>query len=434
MKVVLIATESIFFKGRQVPMALIKICGLSLLERVVYNLNRCGFDDFIIVTGFKAEIVENFAFRVKLHQKFKLRFLRNEEYEKGIVQHINSKTKDLFFEDFLIMNVGTIFDKNFVERFLKVKSPAMSVNLASKNSKNNVVIPNFEIGFLSKGKFFYWNKQLLQQLLQKDKGNEQYSLLYFKIENQDSIKKAEKLLISQTTYVGVNEDIIISKIVRPSSKLLVKIFVKTPITPNQISFFNFLLLTIVGILASFGRPFLMVLAGIILLLGMIVDCADGEVARLKFMDSKYGAWFDSKMDRLGSLFMFTGITVGLYNQMHSVIAWIAGFALILTKLLNIYISSPSIGSQKQLNKEMKVRQRHSEKAMIKSLWFLVKQFVKKYRLDSFGWGIGYSIVVLGLIFNQIFYSFILYTFFLFFVSILSFIGLNKMLKKAEGNC
>ncbi|HUS28986.1 MAG TPA: CDP-alcohol phosphatidyltransferase family protein [Kofleriaceae bacterium] len=88
---------------------------------------------------------------------------------------------------------------------------------------------------------------------------------------------------------------------RPVSFPLTRLLVWTPITPNQISY-------VVAVLVALGcwltahASFNMVLLGtIVVLAASYVDCCDGEVARVKLLSSRFGAWIDTVVDELSSV-------------------------------------------------------------------------------------------------------------------------------------
>jgi len=88
---------------------------------------------------------------------------------------------------------------------------------------------------------------------------------------------------------------------RPVSLPLTKLLVKTPITPNQVS-------VLVGILVVIGcwltahASFDMAIAGsLVVLASGYFDCCDGEIARLKLMSSKLGAWLDTIVDEFSTM-------------------------------------------------------------------------------------------------------------------------------------
>lgn len=88
---------------------------------------------------------------------------------------------------------------------------------------------------------------------------------------------------------------------RPISFPLTRLLVWTPITPNQVSYIV-AALVLVGCWLTAHAGDDLVLAGTAVILGAAyLDCCDGEIARLKLMSSRLGAWLDTVVDELSSL-------------------------------------------------------------------------------------------------------------------------------------
>jgi len=68
----------------------------------------------------------------------------------------------------------------------------------------------------------------------------------------------------------------------------------------------------------------------------IVDGCDGEVARLKFQGSKYGAWFDAVLDRYADALIILGMVYGWWSIHSEVCIWIVGFFAMMGSFMNSY--------------------------------------------------------------------------------------------------
>lgn len=95
-------------------------------------------------------------------------------------------------------------------------------------------------------------------------------------------------------------------IIRP----LIEILVRHRVHPN--------LLTTLGFLATLGAGLAfhqhqVRVAGFLILLGGFFDILDGRVARLTGLGSKFGAFYDSTLDRISEIVVFLGI-LSLYND------------------------------------------------------------------------------------------------------------------------
>ncbi|MDP1769743.1 MAG: CDP-alcohol phosphatidyltransferase family protein [Nitrospirota bacterium] len=102
---------------------------------------------------------------------------------------------------------------------------------------------------------------------------------------------------------------------RKVSRWFTRLFLALGLSPNPIT----MLAALVGLVAAVGFGVGTYSAGIIAALlfqlAAIIDCCDGEVARLTFTESPFGAWLDIAMDNVVHMAIFAGIAVGSYLQM-----------------------------------------------------------------------------------------------------------------------
>jgi CDP-diacylglycerol---glycerol-3-phosphate 3-phosphatidyltransferase len=93
-------------------------------------------------------------------------------------------------------------------------------------------------------------------------------------------------------------------------KPLIDVLVRHRVHPN--------LLTTLGFVATLGagmafHQHYVRAAGFLILLGGFFDILDGRVARLTGLGSKFGAFYDSTLDRISEIVVFMGI-LSLYNS------------------------------------------------------------------------------------------------------------------------
>jgi len=155
------------------------------------------------------------------------------------------------------------------------------------------------------------------------------------IDDEKAHKKAEKKLLDSLR--GKSNDGPVSYwLNRPLSIRLSKVLVNFNITPNQISFFSFVLSMIAAGLFALGNYWFLALGGIIAQLASIIDGSDGEVARLKYLSSDYGGWFDAVLDRYADAFLLFGLTWYVYSQNLSPWALGVGFLAIIGSFMLSY--------------------------------------------------------------------------------------------------
>ena len=95
-----------------------------------------------------------------------------------------------------------------------------------------------------------------------------------------------------------------------------------------------------------GNYWLLALGGIIAQFASIIDGSDGEVARLKYLSSDYGGWFDAVLDRYADAFLLFGLTWYVYSQDLSQWALVIGFVAIIGSFMLSYTADKYDGLMK----------------------------------------------------------------------------------------
>jgi len=82
-------------------------------------------------------------------------------------------------------------------------------------------------------------------------------------------------------------------------------------SPDSVTVVGFLLMMVVGFLLSQGY---LQLGGVLLVVAALFDAIDGALARLNNRVTRFGAFFDSTMDRFSEAAIFLGILVYYQGQ------------------------------------------------------------------------------------------------------------------------
>src|SRR5260221_2170856 len=138
-----------------------------------------------------------------------------------------------------------------------------------------------------------------------------------------------KTIMEQQTSLRTNLQLGIYRVIDP----VVKVFIKLGLTPNIVTSIGFVLNVGVAVIFILGAEegnrgdlsYIGWAGGLILFAGLF-DMLDGQVARLGNMKSKFGALYDSVLDRYSELIMFLGICyylVGHHYFWSSIFAFIA---------------------------------------------------------------------------------------------------------------
>lgn len=104
---------------------------------------------------------------------------------------------------------------------------------------------------------------------------------------------------------------------RPLAFLLVKAIYRTSLTPNQLSVFSMVLGVAAGILLGTGGPAAAVVVVVLLFLSVVVDCADGQLARLKKNGTHMGRVVDGAIDYVVGAAMYLGLGFGFASALEN---------------------------------------------------------------------------------------------------------------------
>jgi len=95
---------------------------------------------------------------------------------------------------------------------------------------------------------------------------------------------------------------------------LITLFLNTPATPNFITGLGLTLALTAAVVIAQGGYWWALGGSVLWFLSALMDHCDGMVARLKFMESDFGTWFESTVDNTATLAVYVGLAVGLYRE------------------------------------------------------------------------------------------------------------------------
>src|SRR4026208_778829 len=129
---------------------------------------------------------------------------------------------------------------------------------------------------------------------------------------EPGLRRAERRLYS--SLKGEFEGVVDRYFNRKVSRWCTRAFLALGWSPNPITTLG----TAVGLVAAAGFAFGTYAAGLgaalLFQLAAVIDCSDGEVARLTFTESPFGAWLDLALDNVVHMAIFGGIAIGVYRQ------------------------------------------------------------------------------------------------------------------------
>lgn len=128
---------------------------------------------------------------------------------------------------------------------------------------------------------------------------------------------------------------------RPIAFVLVRAVYKTEITPNDLTITAILFGLMAGCFYSMGQPAYFKIGAICYLAFNILDCSDGQLARLKKNGNNIGRIIDGIADYLATLAVYLGIVIGFAFNSDKIYYWlimtlIAGISTIVHGVLVDY--------------------------------------------------------------------------------------------------
>lgn len=153
------------------------------------------------------------------------------------------------------------------------------------------------------------------------------------IRSRADVPRAERFLVRHS---GKPTDGIYSTINRTLCRPVVRALTHTGITPNVVTLSGLVVAVIAALTYARGTYWAYVCGALLFFVSGLIDEMDGMLARLTFRESAFGTWFEGFVDNATYLFLFSGITAGLYRQ-HGKQELIWGIALIAGCALSVLV-------------------------------------------------------------------------------------------------
>ena len=305
-----------------------RLAGVPILLRNILNIQRGGVQRLALFVGNDPMAGAELHRRISQDPRVTLKLEWFSESQK-LIQHTNEISELLFLEG------SAAYDKAQIKSVL-VKTPVSGDEgelrsfFVDRNSLNSLLesMDTFNFSRLEQAR-----EQSLNSKAQNH-GGEKKSLVYFAEANPPKISSEGDFYLESERIIhrsgGLSNDSLATRILsRPVSKLITRLLVNTRVTPNQITGLSFVL-GLGSAVSFFQGGYQMGLIGAgLLLLSIWVDGVDGEIARIKFMETELGGKLDIYCDNIVHVAVFFSIGMGLFNTLgDKVYAVLGGFAAI----------------------------------------------------------------------------------------------------------
>jgi choline kinase/phosphatidylglycerophosphate synthase len=327
------------------PKPLVHLLGLSLIERNILSLRECGIKDFVIITGCYAEEIRDYLGDGK-RLGVNIKYLHNEDWQLGNGVSAYTFHKDYQQdEEFILMMSDHIFGMNLLKTFItdaqKIKENELliaadrrlekvfdlnectkikaerdyAIKLGKKLCDFNAVDCGLFIGTgalldalakaISQG--CYTLTDAVNILASSGRAKLHFvNDFWIDVDDYESYCQCKKMLLS--SLVPEKDGFVSRYLNRRFSLMITRNLACTKITPNQFTVISFLTAAGAALCFALGGH---LYGGLLAQLSSVIDGVDGEIARLKFQKTSYGALFDSILDRYADFMIVLGLAYSL---------------------------------------------------------------------------------------------------------------------------
>ena len=324
--------------------SLMNLLGLKIIERVILGAKEAGIFEFVIIIGYKGKelketIGDGSRFGVSIA------YVQNNKWEKANGISV-FKAKDYFKENFILLMSDHVFDWRTLLKLKRIKLKKDECALAIDKKLDGVLDITDTTKVITKNGRIEKIGKSLEKYNAYDTGMFFCSPYIFKIlektigKGKNSLTNAMSILASEgrlrlfdikekfwadcDTYADIKfaqtklinslpkpaDGILSKKFNRKVSGLITRLLVRTPITPNLISLSIPILAVFTFFLLIQGRYPWIIFGGLLIQFMSILDGCDGEIARLKFLKSKWGGFFDTVLDKYVDTIVVAGMALG----------------------------------------------------------------------------------------------------------------------------
>ncbi len=329
-------------KGNSKP--LLSLAGLPLIERTIATAHQAGISDFYVVTGHNADRVEAFLSDVGQRRGLTITTIRNEDWEKGNATSL-LKARDHLDQHFILLMGDHVFDEAILSSLIREAPQDGEIILAADfGIENNQLVDlndvtrvlasdrrlvdigkglqdynAYDTGiFLCSPTIFAAVEESLadgddslsggvRRLADRRKAKvvDIEGRYWIDVDTTADLKKAETLLRDSLTKPN---DGFISRTInrRISTGIVTPLLLKLSrrITANQVSLLSFAVSLVASLCFFLRYP---VIGGLFIQMASILDGSDGEIARLRKLQSPFGNFFDAVVDRYSDSFILFGM-------------------------------------------------------------------------------------------------------------------------------
>ncbi len=320
------------------------VAGLPLIERSIATAQQAGITEFYVVTGYAAERVEAFLADLSRRRSVRITPIRNPQWSQGNGTSL-LKGREQIREPFVLLMADHVFDEAILKQLVREPLLEGEVILAADcdvetnrlvdlNDVTRVLIDDHRLMGIGKGievynafdtGIFLCSPAVFTAVEEsiragdpsvsgairrlavsgKAKVVDIQQSYWVDVDTPGDLKKAERVLYDR---LAKPNDGFVSRTVnrKISTRILTPLLLKLSkrITANQVSVLSFAVSLFASLSFFLALP---LIGGLLIQFASVLDGSDGEVARLKKMQSAFGNFFDAVLDRYSDAFILFGM-------------------------------------------------------------------------------------------------------------------------------
>ncbi len=347
------------------PKPLVELLGVPLIQRVLRSAREAGFREFYVVTGFRAEEVEE-ALRGEA-----VRCVRNPDWKKGNATSVLA-VEGSVEGPFVVLMADHLLPVELLSRVREAAPPAEGARILADTAIRRIAdlkeatkvrlegnrvteigkeLPRFDavdagVFYCTAEVFSAMRESLargdgsltggMRVLAEKGKltADVVHDGRWVDVDSPKTFRAAERRLLKG--LAKKTDGPVCKYLNRPFSAYLSGWLARWHVHPNTITIASTLLGLFTGAVLAIGGRTAEIVGGILTQLTSVVDGMDGEVARLTGRISAYGGWLDSVLDRYVDAAILLGAGYGIARTTGDWSAVLWAFAAMVGGFMNSY--------------------------------------------------------------------------------------------------
>lgn len=337
-------------RAKASPKPLVRVAGLTLIERAMAAAREGGFEHVVVVTGHRADAVDRHVLAVSRRRGIPVTIVRNERWREGNGLSVLAAREAVGDEPFALVMADHVFAPSILSRLRRTSAaPGEVVVMVDRSlgragavdsteatkvrlldgrvraiGKDLDAYDAFDIGaFVCTAALFEaveaaaaagdTSLSAAVQVLADAGAARAVGIAedewWFDVDTPRDHRRCARHLLGSTgkpldgpVAARVNR-VVSQRILTPALLALAPW-----ITPNQVTVLAFAVALAAAAALAAGAP---VAAAAALAAASILDGSDGEVARLTYRSSRFGAFLDAALDRAADGAVITGATIHL---------------------------------------------------------------------------------------------------------------------------